>query len=50
MMVNKFIRRLDAWSIVYPYRTALAMGAAAILIALIANCLRLPVFFVRGGA
>jgi hypothetical protein len=43
--INKFSRRLDAWSIAYPYRTAIAMGVLAVLIAVVANCLHVPVFF-----
>lgn len=47
--IDRFIRRLDNWSVAYPYRTAFAMCAVAIGVAVLANYLHLPVFYARGG-
>jgi uncharacterized membrane protein YidH (DUF202 family) len=45
--MNRFTRELDRLYLAYPWRTSLAIAAVGFVVAVLANCLHVPIGGVR---
>jgi hypothetical protein len=41
--MTRFIRQIDRWYVAHPNRTAIAMAGVGFLVAVLANCLHVPI-------